>query len=100
MFLVIVMLKERDDLIKKIKSGKKIAKKEIVGIQIDVEQIIKEKSPDEKHIEHTLDNLLNLIVLGIGIKEFHELNDFYFTINSQNAEDYKIIYEEMFEKKY
>jgi hypothetical protein len=94
------MPKGWDSLIKRIKSVKKLAEKEIVGIRFEVEQIINEKSRDEKHIEHTLDNLLNLVLMGVGVKEFHQLNDFYFTFNPQNADDYKIVYKEMTEEEY
>jgi hypothetical protein len=94
------VLKGFGNLVKKLKSTKKLAEKEIVGIRIDVERIIKENSRDEEKIEHTLDNLLNLTLLGVGVKEFHELNDFYFTFNPQNADDYKIIYKEITEEEY
>ena len=43
---------------------------------------------------------MNLTLLGVGVKEFHELNNFYFTFNPQNADDYKIIYKEMTEEEY
>jgi hypothetical protein len=97
---MIIMPKDLDNLIKKMKSIRKLAEKEIVGIKVDVERIIHEKSNDEEHIEHTLDNLLNLVLMGVGVKEFHELNDFYFTFNPENADDYKIIYKEITEEEY
>jgi hypothetical protein len=94
------VLKGFGNLVKKIKSTKKLAEKEIIGIRADVERIIRENSRDEDKIEHTLDRLFDFVLLGIGVKEFHELNDFYFTFNQQNADDYRIIYKEVTEEEY
>jgi hypothetical protein len=94
------VLKGFENLVKKIKSTKKLAEKEIVGIRIDVERIIRENSRDEEKIEHTLDRLFDFVLLGVGVKEFHDLNDFYFTFSPENAEDYRIIYKEVTEEEY
>jgi len=92
--------KDNEEIISEIKRIKKLAEKEIVCVQVDVERIINEDLKNEEQIEHTLDRLLNLILLGFGDKEFHKLNNFYSISNPQNAESYKIFYEEMFEEKY
>jgi hypothetical protein len=94
------MGKDFGDLIKEVLGLKKLVKQEFVNVRADTEKIIHEKIKDEKYLEHTLDSLLNSILFGVGIKEFHELNDFYFTFNPENAEDYKMIYEEITEKEY
>ncbi|MEK6913645.1 MAG: hypothetical protein AABW47_03160 [Nanoarchaeota archaeon] len=92
-----------DDLersVRGVKDFRKFAEEEIILIRKDITSVISRKSKDGEHIEHTLDNLLSLIQLGVGSKEFHELNDFYATFCLQGAENYKKIYEELIKKKY
>jgi hypothetical protein len=89
-----------EKLIQGVRNLRKFAGEEIVEVRRNIKSIIDRKSKDGEHIQHTLDHLLNLVLLGVGDEEFHELNDFYATFDFQGAEDYKKIYEELFEEKY
>ena len=83
-----------------VKDLRKFAEEEIIRLRKEIVSVIGRKLRDGEQIEHTLDHLLRLIELGVGSKEFHELNDFYATFCLQGAENYKKIYEEMTERKY
>lgn len=94
------MKNDLEKIIREIRELRKIAEEEIVNVNQSIKLIISENRKDKKDIEELLDHTLNLILLGVGDKEFHELNDFYSAFDSQTAEDYKRFYEEMIERKY
>ncbi|MEK6827430.1 MAG: hypothetical protein AABX99_03020 [Nanoarchaeota archaeon] len=94
------MKNDLENITRKINELRKIAKEEIVNVRKDIGLIIRDNKRDGREIENLLDHTLNLTLLGVGDKEFHELNDFYATFDLQGAEDYKIFYEEMTERKY
>ena len=89
-----------EEITKEIREIKKIAKIEIVSVRVEMKSIIENQSMDRERIENTLDHLLNLILFGVGDKEFHELNDFYSAFDPQNAKSYIRFYETMIERKY
>lgn len=94
------MKNDLEEIVQEIRNLRKFAGEEIVRVREDIKSLIHRESKEGECIENTLDHLLNLVLLGFGEKEFHELNDFYATFNPENAEDYRIIYEEMMEEKY
>ncbi len=94
------MKNDLEDLLNEIRKIKKIAETEIVNVRIEIESIIGNKSANRERIETTLDHLFNLILFGVGIKEFHELNDFYSAFDPQSAKSYKRFYETMIGEKY
>ena len=81
-----------DEIIKKMRAEIKVL---IPFIKKDVYNIINQNIKDEKIIEETLDNLLNIYQVGYGEKEFKELNDYYSTINLEFSKKYEEFFNEL-----
>jgi hypothetical protein len=64
-------------------------------IRQEVRAIINSKSNSEPRIERALDTLLNYLHWGFGQQEFIELNDYYFSIDKENAAAYRQMFDEM-----
>ncbi|MDQ1354260.1 MAG: hypothetical protein QG657_4569 [Acidobacteriota bacterium] len=64
-------------------------------IRREVREIINSKSNSEARIERALDTLLNYLHWGFGQQEFIELNDYYFSIDKENAAQYRHMFDEM-----
>jgi hypothetical protein len=64
-------------------------------IRQEVREIINHKSNSEPRIERALDTLLNYLHWGFGQQEFIELNDYYFSIDKENAAQYRQMFQEM-----
>lgn len=64
-------------------------------IRQEVREIINKNSNSEPRIERTLDTLLNYLHWGFGQQEFVELNEYYFSIDKENAAQYQQMFDEM-----
>jgi len=83
------------ELKKKIQDTLDAVKQMMPVIRQEVRGIINEKSNSEPRIERTLDTLLNYLHWGFGQQEFIELNDYYFSIDKENAAQYRQMFDEM-----
>jgi hypothetical protein len=81
---------------KEIQKLQKIAEDAMPLLGDRVCYIIENKIEDEYSIEKTLDDLMNMMYLGIGEKEFHRLNDYYSKINKESSDFYEKLEKESF----
>jgi hypothetical protein len=82
-----------DELVKQIIEVRKMARASLPQLRAEITDIIESKSVDERRIEHTIDDVLNLYEMGIGKKEFLRLNAYYKTVNPEGADFYRRAYE-------
>ncbi len=63
-------------------------------LSFEAYDIIESESTDETEIESVLDGLLEAMLLDTDAADpFKDLVDYYFTLNSEAADDYSEIYE-------
>ncbi len=66
-------------------------------IEEEVHSIISSGETSEHRIEHVLDRILDCLYSGFGDMEFKALNNYYATLNPQNAAEYQRFYDEIME---
>jgi hypothetical protein len=64
-----------------------------------VESIIRSKSRDVHHIEHTLDRLLDFGFYDPMVELFRRLCRHYYFIDAESAADYVLTYREMWDSE-
>lgn len=87
-----------EELRQSIQNTLKAVKEMMPMIRQEVREIINTKSNSERRIERTLDTLLNYLHWGFGEKEFKELNEYYYTVDKENAAEYQALFNEMLEE--
>jgi hypothetical protein len=92
--------KEYQRLVDEIGLYIKKAEQAFLYVKPAVDWIINNKVTNQYRIEKTLDTILGFVQLGIGIEEYHKLNDFYSVINPKEAKAYREIYTKISEEKY
>ena len=82
-------------LIAIIRHVEKQAKQTLPIIDLQIENIIKNKIQNSPQIEKILDTLLDYGYLGVGKKEFDKLNSYYSSFNPDDAKAYERFYKEI-----
>jgi len=84
--------KKIEKLVKKVYE---LNKKDMPYVRKDIDLILRNNVKDIRHIEKTLDRLLDKLYLGLGEQEFKKLNNYYKTIHKQNSLEYEKFYREI-----
>lgn len=82
------------DMIAMIEALKQDVQDEMPYIKRRVDRIINNKIYSQNVIEKELDSLLDLMLIGEGVECFKILNEYYETVNEENAKEYWKYYKE------
>ena len=74
-------------------NAKELEKRNYKEVVLRINYIIDNNIKDISIIEHTLDLLLSFSFVNVD-DEFYRLNNYYESINSEYADEYKLIYKE------
>ncbi|MBU0470139.1 MAG: hypothetical protein KKA62_01515 [Nanoarchaeota archaeon] len=74
---------------------KKQAEENLTSINVEIDDLIKNKIQSVDRIEYLLDTLLDYGYLSVGEQEFKRLNSYYASFNPINAKIYDSFYEEI-----
>ena len=85
------------ELVKLIRQTNKNLEAYLPSLQKAVANVIDQKSTDTKAIEHLLDSLSSLLYAGISHQLYLKLLEYYKTIDSEGANFYWNLYEEIME---
>lgn len=86
-------MKEFFDIVKELE---KVAKSNLEIVSTRVDWIIDSKCRSVSLIEVTLDSLLDLAYVRVGVEEFKKLNSYYSTVNLEYSKRYDEYYSEIF----
>ncbi len=87
--------KMAEELAKLIRQSNKSLEAYLPPLQKAVDNIINQKNADRKAIEHLLDSLSSLLYAGIGHQLYLKLLEHYKTVDSEGADFYWTLYEEI-----
>lgn len=84
-----------EDMIKAIMDVKERAEAGLPAIRSEIADMIEKKETSTKRIEHLLDTLLDFTRIGMGDREFQQLNDYYAQVNREKAKQYAGFYQDV-----
>jgi hypothetical protein len=91
---------EYQRLVNEIRLFMKQAEQNFLLVKPAVDWIVEHQITSQTSIEKTLDTILGFVPIGIGIEEYHKLNDFYSTLYPKEAKEYKKLYKKICDEDY